>query len=215
MTPAIGQWLNFPRVPAGWPTTGVTVWMGTAGTPTEDDSAVLHVLTRATGIAADRLRIGRDGRGRRTIAFTDNLPNPPPLDLCISRNGNLLLVGVSQVGRIGLDVEWVEQKEFDPTAVIRNLFTPDEQNRLDAMAPADRIYAFYASWTAKEAMAKALGFGMSFDLREIEIGEEPIGFPFFLRLSGSATLAQGWLLARREIIEPHRRAVLTLALGPK
>ena len=65
------------------------------------------------------------------------------------------------------------------------VFSPDEQRAADA--PPARVRYFAGRYAAKEAVAKALGTGISGDIAwtDIEVLREPTGAPI-VRISGGA-----------------------------
>lgn len=66
---------------------------------------------------------------------------------------------------------------------MKRWFTPDEIRYVNSKGKgaAQTLAGLYA---AREALAKALGSGIDFDLKEAEICHTPAGSPYF-RLSGS------------------------------
>ena len=77
---------------------------------------------------------------------------------------------MAPTGRVGIDLEeHVTRGDFD--RLIEAVFGPDEQADLAAVAGDDRIRLFYRLWTLKEAVAKALGTGLSFDVSHFQIPE--------------------------------------------
>lgn len=68
--------------------------------------------------------------------------------------------------RIGIDLEKMDP--LDP-AIIPIALTDHEQSQIETMQGEPKISAFYAIWTAKEALLKALDLGLSVDLLELEV----------------------------------------------
>jgi 4'-phosphopantetheinyl transferase len=68
--------------------------------------------------------------------------------------------------RIGIDLEAIETK---PNSFISDYFTPAEIQLVQSLTPAQFPLAASLLWSAKEAVLKALGVGLSIDTREVEI----------------------------------------------
>src|SRR5690606_40514070 len=75
------------------------------------------------------------------------------------------LIGVSRGGAIGVDIEVVSATP--PYEVASMTFAPSERQMLEA-AP-ERAELFYRLWVRKEALAKAIGRGLSLNLRDIAV----------------------------------------------
>ena len=93
-----------------------------------------------------------------------------PLDVSIAHAGDLLVVGVVEHGRIGVDVELVAPV-FDQPALARRLCTLVERRRADSLPPADRRAWLTQLWTVKESYAKAVGAGLALDFRQLGAAE--------------------------------------------
>ena len=60
----------------------------------------------------------------------------------------------------------------DPDGAIRMAFAPAERAELAAAQGTRKLDLFFALWTMKEALLKALGRGLSLDTSEFEIPAE-------------------------------------------
>ena len=105
----------------------------------------------ATGVSAPLMRISRDKLGKPR--FECGAPY-----FSISHAGKLSVAAVSAEGELGVDIERVD-RERDTERIAGKFFSEAEQKRLDAAN--DRIMEFYRIWTAKEAMMKLSGGGMT------------------------------------------------------
>lgn len=86
---------------------------------------------------------------------------------------------------LGIDICEIARMEklMADDRFIKRWFTPDEIAYVQSKGKgaAQTLAGLYA---AREALAKALGSGIDFDLKEAEILHTPAGTPFF-RLTGS------------------------------
>ena len=97
----------------------------------------------------------------------------------LSHSHRMALVGVTRVGPLGLDIEYV--REFDNMhGVARRVFAGSERSDLMSLHGRGRASGFYNGWTRKESLIKATGAGMSQSLKSIEVSLIP-GEPAVVR----------------------------------
>lgn len=105
-----------------------------------------------------------------------------PLCLSISHSHNSAFCALIEThdpgARVGADLELVEPR--DP-AFVADFFTAREQAQIAAAPPALRDTLITATWSAKEAVLKALREGLRIDTRRVECFFEP-----------GAPAADGW-----------------------
>ena len=106
----------------------------------------------AMGVSAPSMSIVRDKLGKPHFEY-----GAPYFS--ISHAGKLSVAAVSEDGELGVDIEHVD-RERDTERIAGKFFSEAEQKRLDAAAD-DRTAEFYRIWTAKEAMMKLSGGGMT------------------------------------------------------
>ena len=75
----------------------------------------------------------------------------------ISHSGGLSVAALSRCGEIGVDIEQIDDRR-DICKIANRFFSQAEKERLSLAQDKER--AFYAIWTAKEAMMKLGGEGM-------------------------------------------------------
>lgn len=90
------------------------------------------------------------------------------LDFNWSHSGHLALVAVARGITPGVDIERLRPRPR-AWALAQRYFTPAEAAALSRLAPQEREVAFLRLWTAKEAVLKALGHGLSFGLHRLDI----------------------------------------------
>ncbi|MGO9319215.1 MAG: 4'-phosphopantetheinyl transferase family protein [Solirubrobacteraceae bacterium] len=90
------------------------------------------------------------------------------IELSISHAGELVAVAIATATPVGVDVEQVEGRRDvrDISALMLSDVEHREQLELDV---SDRKRAILISWTRKEALTKAVGFGLRLSPRDIEI----------------------------------------------
>jgi 4'-phosphopantetheinyl transferase len=96
------------------------------------------------------------------------------VDISLSHTDELLLVGLTTRGVIGVDAERADRQMYGP-GLGKHICTPDELRALDGSPPAGRNGELVRLWTLKEAYSKAIGQGMQF--RFTEFGFSTAGAP--------------------------------------
>ncbi|MET9960284.1 4'-phosphopantetheinyl transferase superfamily protein [Streptomyces sp. NPDC006326] len=96
------------------------------------------------------------------------------IDISLSHTGDLLLVGLTTRGLIGVDAERTDRPMYRD-GLGRHVCTPYELITLAALDERERNPSLVRLWTLKEAYSKAIGQGMNF--RFTEFGFGPDGRP--------------------------------------
>ena len=92
----------------------------------------------------------------------------------VSHSGDLVLIGLCRDHPVGVDVEQKRPIANLMQLAERFLSAGDVQRILEAEA-GQREQAFYKTWTRKEAMAKAIGRGLTLGFQNFEITIWPDG----------------------------------------
>ena len=110
------------------------------------------------------------------------LANVPGWYFNLSRRDDWALLGISQSGEIGADIETLHAVD-DVVALARAHFSVSEFGEFLTLAPSARDLAFLRVWTRKEACLKAVGTGLSIEPASLDVGlgegvvELSIGLP--------------------------------------
>ena len=126
--------------------------------------ALRHCLANRTGIEPGAIRLLVSPRGK------PRLDGGPSFNL--SHSGRHLLIAVTPVGRVGVDVEQRRAvPDLDSLAAL--VCTPGEAEAIRALPDAtparERSRAFIRTWVCKEALAKAIGAGVTVPLETFEM----------------------------------------------
>lgn len=167
--------------------------------PVERDRRIVQLALRRSALAAHlgqplervELAVGGDGRPAR---WQDGV--------CItaSHHDDLTVLALG-TGPVGVDIEPVNESDWD--AALDAVLTEAELADLRALSPADQPRAYFACWTLKEAVMKALGEGISDrDPLSIEVSLPPTP-PELRRLDGS-TPAEPWALRIVSVASAHQ-----------
>ena len=179
---------------------------------------------------------GSEGHGagsteRRESSYS-LLPAPCSLHFNLAHSGDVAVVAVTRGGEIGVDVERLRQvRRLEQLA--RRYFTATEAAAIMSVDEPDRDAQFLAVWTAKEAILKAMGTGLSYPLQSFSVSpavdrqwvrlsrtprgkadggggkEETIGFDADVPPSPFPLPPSRWWLARVDVASGYLAAVAT------
>jgi 4'-phosphopantetheinyl transferase len=116
--------------------------------------ALRTVLGRYLGEPPESIPLEPEEHGKPRLAR-----DPERLCFNLSHSAGLALVAVARDLEVGVDVERVNPGR-DVLALADRALDPEAAARVRAAAPGDRVWAFYAAWTAHEARLKCLGTGL-------------------------------------------------------
>ncbi len=133
-----------------------------------------RTLARYVGGAPHELRLSLSDLGRPHLADAG-------FDFNLSHSGADFVLAVARA-RVGVDVERA-LPDSELADMARQVMSGAELARFEALAKGKRTSAFYALWTAKEAVIKAVGSGPSRDPRSFDIGWDA---PLAYREAGTA-----------------------------
>nr|WP_202523796.1 4'-phosphopantetheinyl transferase superfamily protein [Kitasatospora sp. SID7827] len=112
------------------------------------------------------------------------------VDISLSHTAELLVVGLTRRGWIGVDTE-LDDRVLLGTGAEKQICTPYEAGQLAAMAEHRRNPALVRLWTLKEAYSKAIGQGLRFRFTEFGFTSEEAPVTV-LRPDGSPGTGEEW-----------------------
>jgi 4'-phosphopantetheinyl transferase len=128
----------------------------------------------AARAALRMLRAGRIGAAPHALRFIAGrygrpaLDGYPELSFNVSHAGEHALIAISAGRVVGIDIERIDRSlDWPPLADL--VCTTDERRALEDHAPEKQLRGFLLSWTAKEALLKALGLGITEGLQCIAV----------------------------------------------
>jgi len=162
-------------------------------------AALRHFLGEATGSAPEALVFATGPRGKPSLADT----NGPYFN--VSHSGSLALIGISRLRPIGVDIEWTREIS-DRLGIAEAYFSPRESRALARLPPDEQNSAFFAIWTGKEAVLKALGTGLGESSRDFSVTPTGGGFSLVPETQSFAPRLAGVALERLEVPENYTAA---------
>lgn len=127
------------------------------------------ILARYAGLRPHEVQFGYGLHGKPYLLGDESEGG---LSFNLSHTRGMALCAVTRNRQVGVDVEQV-RPEVDILGIARSTFSPREHAQLAALPPEQRVDAFYACWTRKEAYIKARGEGLSYPLDAFDVSFEP------------------------------------------
>ncbi len=115
----------------------------------------------------------------RELRFVCSKHGKPSLDdaqgeirFNVSHSGELALIAVAQTQNVGVDVEAMRE-DVETDKLAERFFSVQEREAIRALAPEQRVQAFFRCWTCKEALLKAQGVGLFRSLNSFDVEVNP------------------------------------------
>lgn len=163
-------------------------------------AALRHCLAEATGSAPEALVFATAPQGKPCLVDSDGL------SFNVSHSGSLALIGISRLRPIGVDIE--RTREITDMLGLAEAYFSDREYRSLARltTPEERASAFYAIWTAKESVLKALGTGIGESLRDFSVAPTGRTFAVVPETARFAQQLAGMALERLDVPENYAAA---------
>ncbi len=129
-----------------------------------------RLIAGYTGIPAGEVVFRTGAFGKPELALAENHLAHSRARLCfnLSHSDDLAVAAFALSGRLGLDVERVRTLP-DARSIAQRQFAPAEAAWLESAPPEAQAEVFFRIWTRKEAVLKAVGAGLSIDLRGFNV----------------------------------------------
>jgi len=128
-----------------------------------------RALGEFLGVAPERIVFGYGPHGKPEV-----LPPSAPVSFSLAHAGAHLLLAIARAGRVGVDLE-ARDAAPDAEALAERALAPSEQDELSARPAFEKALYFLARWTAKEALLKAAGVGLSRDPARFALERDAAG----------------------------------------
>lgn len=123
------------------------------------------LLGRYLDRAPAALRFDIGSHGKPALGNSD-------LRFNLSHSHHLALFAISRDLTVGCDIEFHDAR-FLAESIPEHFFSPPEVAEFRALPASDRLAAFFAGWTRKEAYIKARGLGLSLPLDSFDVSLAP------------------------------------------
>jgi 4'-phosphopantetheinyl transferase len=149
---------------------------------------VLLARYLAADVADVRITHGRYGKPALSPPF-----DRADLRFNLSHSNGMVVVAMAYGREVGLDVEYI-RPDVEVDEIARRVFSKREAAALAALPASDRVAAFFACWTRKEAFVKATGEGLSRPLADFDVSLAPGEPAALLRIGENPAEAVRWSL---------------------
>jgi 4'-phosphopantetheinyl transferase len=166
-----------------------------------------RILAKYTDLCPSELCFEYNAHGRPSLVQPDGQSS---VSFNASHSHELALIAVGRSPLIGIDIEQVRKIE-DANSIVARFCSDEEQKRWVDIAGEDRELAFFDLWTRKEAFIKAIGRGLSMDLRHFTVSLDRDD-PQLTHWPGNDCEVPNWTMCR---IEAATGFGATLAVGDK
>lgn len=148
------------------------------------------ILSRYLLIAPNKIKFNYNNYGKPYLCPTNKIND---ITFNVSHSGSLVLYVVARNRDVGIDVE--EMCHVDNYEKISEmLFSHEENTKLKHYAPHERLEAFYKCWTSKEAIAKAIGQGLSYPLHTLSVSLDPSKTSDTIKIDDNLLNSKKWHL---------------------
>lgn len=116
------------------------------------------------GIEPRAVSLAYGPQGKPSLAT----PDRTMLGFNIAHSGDYAVMVFARSAALGVDIEHVRPLHHIHR-LARTALSPQEYAAWSALGPGDQQEAFFACWTRKEAFVKAMGCGLTYPLKELDV----------------------------------------------
>jgi 4'-phosphopantetheinyl transferase len=128
--------------------------------------AILRLLLGSClQLVPSELRFHYGSAGKPSLDPRQNWGN---LRFNVARSGDLALYGLLREQELGIDLEY-QTSSVNCVEIARRFFSPEENQMIRSLPPAEQDSAFYSFWTRKEAYVKGIGSGLGLPLDQFTV----------------------------------------------
>jgi len=151
--------------------------------------------------------LGEDGQGKPRLAT-----GPDDVRFNLSHSGSMGVVAVARGQDVGVDVEGIRSLP-DLDTLAETCFTDGERAALRGLPEPERLQAFFAGWTRKEAFLKLCGEGLRRSLQSFEVSLDPVAPARLLWLAGEPDASSRYTLLTLRPAPGFAGAIAVAAAG--
>jgi 4'-phosphopantetheinyl transferase len=111
----------------------------------------------------------------------------------MSHSNDMAILAITKNHTVGVDIECIKPIN-DTISIVQQYFSSKEKAEFLTVPAEQKLEAFYAIWTRKEAFIKAIGDGLSYPLDIFDVSFFPRDPIKILAISNSTIEASKWSL---------------------
>lgn len=148
------------------------------------------ILARYLSVPPEQVRLCYGVCGKPALAAQ---PLGGEVHFSVSHSHDLALYAIARGRRVGIDVEHIRPIP-EARQIVERFFSVQERALFRALAPDERVEAFFRCWTYKEAYMKAQGEGLTLALDRFNVPVAPGEPGKLLNVDGDPWEASRWSL---------------------
>lgn len=122
------------------------------------------ILSKYTGLSPQELSFKINQYGKPSIENK----NFSYIKFNYSHSNDIIIYSITRDSEIGIDIEFIKEIS-DMNSLVNNYFSSEEISTFrNTNNKIDQLNFFYKIWTRKEALLKAIGLGLTEDLKTID-----------------------------------------------
>ncbi len=126
-------------------------------------TALREAIGESIGLPSARVCFRYDAAGRPSI-----VDGPAGFDFNVSHSGAYALIAIARARRVGVDIE-SKRATLDWRTLAEAVFAPQDWACVARLPEHAQLEAFFDVWTAKEALLKAIGIGITAGLDRFSV----------------------------------------------
>lgn len=154
-------------------------------------AALRRILSQTLNEQACRISIIHQQQGKPCL---DGSKHGHEIRFSVSHSHDVALVAVARNRDIGIDVEKIRD-DIEHETLAQRFFSESEFTALRHYDGCERLRAFFAVWTRKEAVVKAQGGGIALGLKQFDVSVDPDTAPRVLASRWQQPGIPEWALA--------------------
>lgn len=159
--------------------------------------ALREILADVTGQRPESLAFRETEHGKPELIGDSQLA------FSLSRAVDVALIAVGGSAPLGVDIEHISDAP-DLADIAALHFASEELAQIDKLDENERVQAFFRCWTRKEAVVKAIGTGIGYDLKSFAVSIDSIA-PRMLR--PPPVDGMEWTIAEVPVSGPYAAAL--------
>ena len=162
-------------------------------------ASLRRILAQTIGTDPSCINIAHEQHGR---PYLSNYGQADGIQFSVTHSFDQAMIAVTQGRQIGVDIERV-RADIDHEGLSRRFFSPSEYEALQHYSELNRLRAFFAVWTRKEAVVKAHGEGIALGLKQFDVSVDPDLPPSVLATRWDRTDIPEWSLFNLQSDAPY------------